>query len=166
MELASKIVPCLWFDRQAEEAARFYTGVFPGGRITHVLRYPDVGKEIHGGEAGSVLTVAFELAGQSFTALNGGPAFKFNEAISLQVMCDTQEEIDHFWNRLGEGGDPAAQQCGWLKDRFGVSWQVVPKGVEQMFADPDKKKSERAFAAMMQMKKLDIAALRRAFEGK
>lgn len=165
MELASKIVPCLWFDRQAEEAARFYIGIFPGGRITSVLRYPAVGQEVHGGEPGSVLTVSFELAGQAFTALNGGPVFKFNEAVSLMVMCDTQDEVDHYWKRLGEGGDPAAQQCGWLKDRYGVSWQVVPKGAEEMFASPDRKKSERAFAAMLQMKKLDIAALKRAFEG-
>jgi predicted 3-demethylubiquinone-9 3-methyltransferase (glyoxalase superfamily) len=165
MELASKIIPCLWFDRQAEEAARFYTGVFPGGRITRILRYPAVGQEIHGGEAGSVLTVTFELAGQSFTALNGGPVFKFNEAVSLAVMCDTQDEIDHYWARLGEGGDPAAQQCGWLKDRFGVSWQVVPKIVDELFADPDQRRSERAFAAMLQMKKMDIAALKRAHQG-
>lgn len=165
MQFASKIVPCLWFDRQAEEAARFYTSVFPQGRIVQVTRYPAVGKEIHGGEPGSVLTVAFELAGTSFTALNGGPVFKFNEAVSLAVMCDTQAEVDHYWSRLGEGGDPAAQQCGWLKDRFGVSWQVVPKALPELISGPDAAKTERAFAAMLQMKKLDIAALERAHAG-
>ena len=165
MQFASKIVPCLWFDRQAEEAARLYTGVFPGGSIRHVTRYPAVGKEVHGGEAGSVLTVEFELAGMSFTALNGGPVFKFNEAVSLAVMCDTQEEVDHFWSRLSEGGDPNAQQCGWLKDRFGVSWQVVPKVLPELITDSDRAKSERAFAAMLKMKKLDIAALKRAHAG-
>ncbi|HVE52709.1 MAG TPA: VOC family protein [Ramlibacter sp.] len=166
MQIVSKIVPCLWFDRQAEEAARFYTGVFPGGRIHLVTRYPNVGQEIHGGKAGSVLTVEFELAGQRFTALNGGPVFTFNEALSLQVMCESQEEIDHFWDRLGEGGDPRAQQCGWLKDRFGVSWQVVPQEMLQYLVDPDPAKVERSFSAMLEMKKLDIAALRRAHAGR
>jgi predicted 3-demethylubiquinone-9 3-methyltransferase (glyoxalase superfamily) len=165
MQFASKIVPCLWFDRQGEEAARFYTGIFPGGRIIKVTRYPAVGKEIHGGEAGAVLTVNFELGGVSFIALNGGPVFKFNEAVSLSIMCDTQEEVDHFWKRLGEGGDPAAQQCGWLKDRFGVSWQVVPRVLPDLITDADPAKSERAFAAMLKMKKLDIAVLQRAHAG-
>jgi len=165
MQFASKIVPCLWFDRQAEEAARFYTGVFPGGRVGKVTRYPAVGKEIHGGEAGAVLTVNFELAGTSFIALNGGPVFKFNEAVSLCIMCDTQDEVDHFWSRLSEGGDPAAQQCGWLKDRFGVSWQVVPSALPDLISDPDAAKTGRAFAAMLEMKKLDIKALQRAHAG-
>ena len=164
MQFASKIVPCLWFDRQAEEAARFYAGVFPGGRVGKVTRYPAVGKEIHGGEAGAVLT-NFELAGTSFIALNGGPVFKFNEAVSLCIMCDTQDEVDHFWTRLSEGGNPAAQQCGWLKDRFGVSWQVVPRVLPDLISDPDPAKTGRAFAAMLEMKKLDIAALQRAHTG-
>lgn len=158
------ISPCLWFDTQAEEAAKFYTTVFKNSRIVTVCRYPDAGKEIHGKPPGSVMTVEFELDGQSFTALNGGPQFKFNEAISFQVECDTQEELDGYWEKLTSGGDPEAQQCGWLKDRFGVSWQVVPKGMPEMLNDPDKAKSERAFNAMLGMKKLDIKALRRAFE--
>ena len=165
MQIVPKIVPCLWFDRQAEDAARFYTGIFPGGRITNIARYGKTGQEIHGGEPGSVMTVAFELAGQAFTALNGGPAFRFNEAVSLQVMCDTQEEVDHYWSRLGEGGDPRAQQCGWVKDRYGLSWQVVPKPLLDWIVDPDTARAERTFAAMLQMKKLDIAVLERAHEG-
>jgi predicted 3-demethylubiquinone-9 3-methyltransferase (glyoxalase superfamily) len=165
MQIASKIVPCLWFDHQGEEAARFYTGIFPDSRITNISRYPKAGQEVHGREPGSVLTVAFELAGQAITALNGGPVFKFNEAVSLQVMCDTQEEVDHYWNKLSQGGDPQAQQCGWLKDRYGLSWQVVPKQLLEWIVDPDPQKAERTFGAMMQMKKLDLAALRRAHDG-
>lgn len=166
MQFASKIVPCLWFDGNGEDAAKFYTSVFPDSRITHVERYPAHGQEVHGQAAGKVMIVAFELAGQSFTALNGGPAFKFTEAISLQVMCDSAEEVDHYWSKLGEGGPPEAQQCGWLKDRFGLSWQIVPKRMMEMLADPDKAKSKRAFAAMMEMRKLDIPALECAFNGK
>lgn len=165
MKFASKIVPCLWFDSQAEEAARLYTSVFPGGRIVKTSHYFKSGQEVHGREPGSVLTVSFELAGMSFTALNGGPVFRFSEAVSLQVMCDTQQEVDHYWSRLSEGGDPAAQQCGWLKDRFGLSWQVVPAVLPDLITDPDPAKAERTFAAMMQMKKLDIAALQRAHSG-
>ena len=160
----SKIVPCLWFDSEAEQAARFYVEVFPKSRIVHIAKYPEAGKEIHGRQPGSVLTVAFELQGQSFTALNGGPIFKFNEAISLQIMCDTQDELDHYTTRLS--AVPEAEQCGWVKDRFGLSWQVVPKELLEMFADRDPAKVERAFGAMMQMKRLDIAQLRRAFEGR
>jgi predicted 3-demethylubiquinone-9 3-methyltransferase (glyoxalase superfamily) len=163
--MKSKISPCLWFDTQAEDAARFYTGIFKNSKITATSRYPDAGQEITGKPAGSVLTVVFELEGQSFTALNGGPHFKFNEAVSLQIECETQEEVDYYWEKLGEGGDPNAQQCGWLKDKFGLSWQVVPKGMEVMLNDPDPAKSRRAFEAMLQMKKLDIAALERAFAG-
>lgn len=166
MHITSKIVPCLWFASEAEEAAHFYVSVFPRSKITEVSRYGEAGQEVHGQKPGTVLTVAFELDGQSFTALNGGPVFKFNEAVSLQIMCDDQQEVDHFWSRLGAGGDPAAQQCGWLKDRFGLSWQVVPKALIDMITAPDKEKSQRAFAAMMQMKKLDIAALERASEGR
>ena len=123
-----KIVPCLWFDSQAEEAAKYYTGIFKNSKITNVSHYTEAGREIHGRKAGSVMTVAFELDGQPFTALNGGPDFKFNEAISFQVICETQKEIDHYWDKLSQGGDPKAQQCGWLKDKFGLSWQVVPEG--------------------------------------
>jgi predicted 3-demethylubiquinone-9 3-methyltransferase (glyoxalase superfamily) len=162
----SKISPCLWFDNRAEEAAKFYTGIFKNSRIVETAYYPDVGQEIHGGKAGSVLTVVFELEGQRFTALNGGPVFKFNEAISLQVDCSTQEELDYYWNKLNEGGDPNAQQCGWLKDRFGVSWQIVPRQLNDMLQDKDKAKVNRAFAAMLQMKKLDIGKLEAAFAGR
>lgn len=161
----SKITPCLWFDSQAEEAARFYTGIFKNSRIVETAYYLEAGQEIHGGKPGSVLTVAFELEGQSFTALNGGPLFKFNEAISLQVDVRSQEEFDYYWDKLNEGGDPNAQQCGWLKDKFGVSWQIVPRRLIEMIMDRDKAKANRAMAAMMQMKKLDIAALEAAYAG-
>ncbi len=159
------ISPCLWFDSQAEEAARFYVSVFRKGKIVAVVRYPAVGQEIHRREPGSVMTVEFVLNGLPFTALNGGPIFKFNEAVSLQVFCRTQKEIDYYWDKLGEGGDPKARQCGWLKDRYGLSWQVVPYGMAKMFKNPKSKGTERAFAAMMQMKKIDIAALEAAYSG-
>ena len=155
----------LWFDTQAEEAARFYTDVFKDSRLGAIARYPAVGQEIHGKPAGSVMTVEFELSGQPFIALNGGPNFTFNEAVSLEIQCADQAEVDYYWEKLSAGGDPAAQQCGWLKDKFGLSWQVVPSGMEEMLNDPDKTKSERAFQAMLEMKKLDLAALRRAFDG-
>lgn len=158
-----RISPCLWFNREAEEAARFYCGIFPNSRITAITHYGEVGQEIHGGTPGSVLTVAFELDGNPFTALNGGPAFTFNEAISLQVHCDTQDEIDHYWNALSQGGDEAAQQCGWLKDRYGVSWQVVPQKIGEMIADGDRARADRVMAALLQMKKLDLAALENAY---
>lgn len=157
-----KISPCLWFDDQAEDAARFYTGIFKDSKITEIARYP---QEHYGKPPGSVLTVAFELNGQSFTALNGGRFFKFNEAVSFQIECATQEEVDYYWEKLGEGGDPNAQQCGWVKDKYGLSWQVVPKGMAEMLSDPDTAKSQRTFQAMLQMKKLDIAGLQRAFAG-
>ncbi len=160
-----KISPCLWFDHEAEDAARFYTGIFKDSKITNISRYPDAGREIHGKPPGSVMAVAFELNGQSFSALNGGPLFKFNEGISFEIECETQEEVDYYWEKLGAGGDPAAQQCGWLKDKFGLSWQIVPKGMHEYLNDPDPAKSKRAFQAMMQMKKLDIAGLQRAFAG-
>jgi predicted 3-demethylubiquinone-9 3-methyltransferase (glyoxalase superfamily) len=165
MQFSSKIVPCLWFDSRGEDAARFYTGIFPDSRIKEITHYAEAGKEVHGREPGSVLTVAFELAGQAFTALNGGPIFKFTEAVSFQIMCDSQQEVDHYWNALKEDGPVEAQQCGWLKDKFGLSWQVVPKAMIEMLMAPDKAKVERAFAAMMGMKKLDIAALQSAFNG-
>ena len=161
----SKITPCLWFDNQAEEAAKLYTGIFKNSRIMETSYYLDADQEIHGGKPGAVLTVAFELEGQSFTALNGGPLFKFSEAISLQVDVRSQEEFDYYWDRLNEGGDPNAQQCGWLKDKFGVSWQIVPRRLIEMIMDQDKAKANRAMAAMMQMKKLDIAALEAAYAG-
>ena len=160
------IVPCLWFDSEAEDAANFYVSVFPNSKVTAVTRFVEAGYEIHRRPAGSVMTVEFELDGQPFTALNGGPMFKFNEAVSLQVMCETQEEVDRYWEKLGEGGDPSARQCGWLKDRYGLSWQVVPTGMVEMFRGPASAGSERAMQAMLQMTKLDIAALERAYAGK
>jgi predicted 3-demethylubiquinone-9 3-methyltransferase (glyoxalase superfamily) len=162
MARIQRIAPCLWFDDQAEEAAKYYCGIFKNSRIVKVTRYGKAGYEVHRRPAGSVMVVAFELEGQRFTALNGGPIFKFNEAMSLQINCDTQEEIDYYWTELSAGGDPRAQQCGWLKDRFGVSWQVVPSMLAALVTDPESEKSQRAFAAMLQMKKLDIAALERA----
>jgi len=155
----------LWFDTEAEDAARFYTGIFKDASIGRVTHYPAAGQEIHGKPVGSVMTVGFELDGQTFIALNGGPDFKFNEAVSLEIPCSDQAELDYYWERLSEGGDPAAQQCGWLKDKFGLSWQVVPAEWEAMLNDPDAKKAERVFEAMLQMEKLDVAALRKAYEG-
>jgi predicted 3-demethylubiquinone-9 3-methyltransferase (glyoxalase superfamily) len=155
----------LWFDHQAEEAAVYYTGIFPSSRIVNISRFGEAGTEVHGRPAGSVMAVAFELAGRAFTALNGGPIFKFNEAISLQVPCETQDEIDYYWEKLSAGGDPAAQQCGWLKDKYGLSWQVFPKVLLRMLDDPNRQKAERAMTAMLQMKKFDVAALERAFAG-
>jgi predicted 3-demethylubiquinone-9 3-methyltransferase (glyoxalase superfamily) len=165
MNAPQAITPCLWFDSQAEEAARFYTGIFKNSQILAITRYGEAGREIHGQPAGTVMTVEFELNGHPFTALNGGPIFKFNEAVSFQVLCRTQEEVDHYWNRLGEGGDPKAQQCGWLKDKYGLSWQVGPTGMVEMLNDPDREKADRAMEAILKMKKLDIAELKRAFEG-
>jgi predicted 3-demethylubiquinone-9 3-methyltransferase (glyoxalase superfamily) len=165
MAVVRRIAPCLWFDDQAEEAAKYYTSIFRNSKIGTIARYGEAGHEFHGRPAGSVMTVAFELDGQPFTALNGGPIFRFNEAISFQVMCETQEEVDYYWEKLSIGGDVKAQQCGWLKDRFGVSWQVVPEVVTQLVSDPDSEKSQRAMQALLQMKKLDIAELERAYAG-
>jgi predicted 3-demethylubiquinone-9 3-methyltransferase (glyoxalase superfamily) len=162
---SQKITPCLWFDGKAEEAARFYAGIFKNSRIGHISRYGEAGHEVHGQKPGTVLTVEFELEGQTFTALNGGPQFKFTEAISFQVSCETQQEVDHYWEKLSEGGDEKAQQCGWLKDKFGVSWQIVPSVLPQLLSDPDPAKSQRAMQAMLQMKKLDIDKLKRAAAG-
>jgi predicted 3-demethylubiquinone-9 3-methyltransferase (glyoxalase superfamily) len=148
-----------------EQAAGFYTGVFKNSKITKISRYGELGQEVHGKAPGTVMVVAFELDGHTFTALNGGPLFKFNEAISFQVNCDTQDEIDHFWGKLSAGGDPKAQQCGWLKDKYGASWQIVPRVLPAMLTDPNQEKSGRAMKAMLKMKKLDIAALERAFAG-
>jgi predicted 3-demethylubiquinone-9 3-methyltransferase (glyoxalase superfamily) len=161
--VTQKIAPCLWFDTKAEEAAKFYVSIFKNSKITTVARFPDEGKEIHGKDAGSVMTVAFELAGQSFVALNGGPQFKFDEAISFQVYCESQDEVDYFWSRLSEGGEEGP--CGWLKDKYGLSWQVVPVALLEMMLDRDASKSARVMAAFMQMKKFDIEALKRAYEG-
>jgi predicted 3-demethylubiquinone-9 3-methyltransferase (glyoxalase superfamily) len=161
--LAPKITPFLWFDTQAEEAATLYTSIFKNARIHQVSRYGKAGHETHGMEAGKVMTVAFELEGQSFIALNGGPYFKFNEAVSFQITCETQDEIDYFWSKLSEGGEES--RCGWLKDKFGLSWQVVPAILPHLLKGDDKAKCERAMTAMLQMKKLDIAALQRAHAG-
>ena len=160
-----RITPCLWFTEQAEEAAAFYTGIFKNSKVTAVSRYSEVGQETHKRPPGSVMTVAFVLDGQPFTALNGGPVFTFNEAISLQINCKDQEEIDYYWDKLGAGGDPKAQVCGWLKDKYGVSWQVVPTALEKMVADQTTEGGKRAMAAMMEMKKIDLAALERAYKG-
>ncbi len=165
MPVIQKITPCLWFDDQAEQAAKFYTGIFKNSKIKEVSRYGEAGREVHGKPAGTVMTVAFELEGQGFTGLNGGPIFKFNEAISLQINCETQAEVDHYWEKLSAGGDANAQQCGWLKDKYGVSWQVIPKALGELMTDPDTKKSGRVMEAMLQMKKIDIAELKRAYAG-
>lgn len=160
-----RISPCLWFDDQAEEAAHYYVGIFKNSRILAVTRYGKAGFEVHHRPAGSVMTVAFELDGQFFTALNGGPVFQFNEAVSFQVTCETQEEVDYYWEKLSADGDPKAQQCGWLKDRYGVSWQIIPAGMGEMLADPESAESQRAMEAVLRMKKLDLAAIQRAYQG-
>ncbi len=160
---AQKINPCLWFDTEAEEAAKFYCSVFKNSRMGRVSRYVDEGQEIHGKAAGSVMAVEFEIDGQKFAALNGGPHFKFTEAISFQVNCEDQQEVDYFWKKLSEGGKEGP--CGWLKDRYGLSWQVVPKVLYEMLLDPDHTKSQRVTKAFMQMKKFDIAELKRAYAG-
>jgi len=155
--MQQKITPNLWFDTEAEEAADFYTSIFENSRIVGVTHYTEAGPR----PAGMVMTVEFELDGQRFVGINGGPEFKFDEAMSLQIDCETQDEVDYYWDRLlSEGGEES--QCGWLKDRFGLSWQVVPTGMEELFADPDPQRAERAMKAMLGMRKLDIAALRSA----
>jgi predicted 3-demethylubiquinone-9 3-methyltransferase (glyoxalase superfamily) len=157
------IVTCLWFDGNAEEAARFYTSVFKDSKLGSISRYGKEGHEVHGRPAGSVLTAEFEIAGRTFVALNAGPLFKFNESVSFQVFCETQAEVDYYWERLSEGGDEKAQQCGWLKDKFGLSWQVVPTVLRKMMSDKDVTKTDRVMKAFMPMKKFDIAALERAY---
>jgi predicted 3-demethylubiquinone-9 3-methyltransferase (glyoxalase superfamily) len=157
-----KITPCLWFDDQGEDAANFYVSIFKDARITNVSRYGEAGKEVHGKKPGTAMTVAFELEGQPFTALNGGPQFKFSAAISFQISCESQAEVDHYWDELSEGGDPNAQQCAWLKDKFGLSWQVVPTALPRLLSDPDRAKAGRVMNAMLKMKKIDIAALENA----
>ncbi len=161
--IKQKITPCLWFDTQAEEAAKFYTSLFENSRIKRVSRFTKAGRDVHGKEAGSVMTVEFEIAGQNFTALNGGPQFKFSEAVSFQVMCDTQDEIDHFWSKLTDGGQEGP--CAWLKDRFSLSWQIVPSVLPQMMMDTDSTKSERVMNAFLKMKKFDLETLLRAYAG-
>ena len=155
---SQNIIPCLWFDNQAEEAANFYTSIFKNSKIVSISRYAREGFEIHGREAGSVMTVNFQLNGQPFIALNGGPVFKFNEAISFQVLCETQQEIDYYWDRLTAGGQEV--QCGWLKDKFGVSWQIVPVLLARLLSDPTR--AERVTKAFLQMKKFDIEKLKQA----
>jgi predicted 3-demethylubiquinone-9 3-methyltransferase (glyoxalase superfamily) len=159
-----RITPFLWFDDQAEEAAKFYVSIFKNSRIASIARYDEEAAQASGRPKGSVMTVAFELDGQEFVALNGGPLFKFTEAISLVVNCETQEEVDHFWEKLSAGGQEV--QCGWLKDRFGVSWQVVPIILSEMLHDKDPEKSKRVMAAMLKMKKMSIEALKKTYDGR
>ena len=157
-----KIAPFLWFDNHAEDAVKFYVSIFRNSKIGSITRYEEEAAKASGRPEGSVMTVAFELAGQEFVALNGGPLFKFSEAISFVVNCETQEEVDHFWEKLSAGGQEV--QCGWLKDRFGVSWQVVPTVLGEMLQDKDREKSKRVMAAMLKMKKINIEALKKAYE--
>lgn len=164
MAAVQKIAPCLWFDNQAEEAAKFYVSLFKNSGIGTITRYGKEGFAVHGRPEGSVMTVNFRLEGQEFTALNGGPHFEFTEAISFVVRCETQAEVDWYWDKLGEGGDERARQCGWLKDKYGVSWQIVPVALFELMSGADSRKSGRVMRAMLQMKKLDLAALRRAYE--
>jgi predicted 3-demethylubiquinone-9 3-methyltransferase (glyoxalase superfamily) len=166
MPSLQKITPCLWFDNQAEDAAKFYTSIFKNSGIGKTSRYGKEGFEIHHRPEGSAMMVSFRLEGQEFTALNGGPVFKFNEAISFIVSCATQGEIDEYWEKLGKGGDPKAQQCGWLKDKFGLSWQIVPAALADLMSSGDAAQTGRVMKALLQMKKLDLAELKRAYEGK
>jgi predicted 3-demethylubiquinone-9 3-methyltransferase (glyoxalase superfamily) len=156
--MSQKIVTNLWFDKEAEEAAEYYVSLFPNSKVTRVVRYPESTSR-----AGDVLTADFELDGQSYVALNGGPQFKFNEAISLAVSCEPGEEQDHYWDKLGEGGEHGP--CGWLKDRYGLSWQVIPNGLDDLIGDPDPQRADRAMAVMMEQGKLDLDAIRRAVDG-
>jgi predicted 3-demethylubiquinone-9 3-methyltransferase (glyoxalase superfamily) len=160
-----KITPFLWFDHQAEEAAKFYTSVFKNSKVGRILRYDEASAKAAGGAVGSVLTIEFEIGGQKFTALNGGPEFKFNESISFVVNCDTQKEVDYFWEKLTAGGGQESH-CGWLRDKFGVSWQIVPTVLIEMLHDKDSEKSERVMKAMLQMQKIDIKLLKEAYAGK
>jgi predicted 3-demethylubiquinone-9 3-methyltransferase (glyoxalase superfamily) len=158
--MQQRITPNLWFDTEAEEAAEFYTSIFDNSRIVNVMRYTEAGPR----EAGTVMTVEFELDGQRFVGINGGPEFKFDEAVSFEIHCEDQEEVDYYWERLTEGGEES--QCGWLKDRYGLSWQVVPAGMEELFSDSDPKRAERAMQAMLGMRKIDIAGLEKAAAGR
>jgi predicted 3-demethylubiquinone-9 3-methyltransferase (glyoxalase superfamily) len=161
MTITQKINPHLWFDSQAEDAAKFYTSIFKNSKILHVARYGEAGAEVSGRPRGSVMIVVFELEGQRFLAINGGPIFKFSPAISFLVNCETQQELDELWNRLIEGGE--IEQCGWLRDKYGLSWQIVPRILNEMMLDKDPDKSERVMKAMLQMKKLDIQTLKDAY---
>lgn len=165
MRIKQMISPCLWFDDQAQQAAEFYTGIFEGSRILGMTHYGEAGFEVHGRPAGSVMSVVFELHGEAFTALNGGPIFTFNEAMSLQVYCETQDQLDYYWDRLSAGSDPGAQQCGWLKDKYGVSWQILPSLLLEKMGSEDPGQNDRVMTAILQMKKLDIARLEQAFSG-
>lgn len=165
MAVVQKITPNLWFSRNAKEAVDFYLSIFKTGRIVQSTYYGEAGREFHGMPDGTEMTIEFELEGQRFVALNGGPHFKFNEAVSFIVNCETQEEIDFYWEKLSDSGDKSAQQCGWLKDKFGLSWQVVPVMLDKMMTDTDRKKSERVMSAVLKMKKLDIGKLQEAYEG-
>ena len=158
-----KITTFLWYDDKAEEAANFYVSLFRNSRIGKISRYSDAGQEVHGRPAGSVMVVTFELDGQEFSALNGGPHFKFTEAISVRVNCETQKEVDELWEKLSAGGEKS--QCGWLKDKYGLSWQIVPTVLDEMMSDKDTKKAARVMKAMLTMQKLDIAKLKQAFAG-
>jgi predicted 3-demethylubiquinone-9 3-methyltransferase (glyoxalase superfamily) len=158
-----KITTFLWFDDKAEEAANFYVSLFRNSRIGKISRYSDAGQDVHGRTAGSVMVVTFELDGREFSALNGGPHFKFTEAISLSVNCETQQEVDELWEKLSAGGEKS--QCGWLKDKYGLSWQIVPTALGEMMGDKDSKKAARVMKAMLQMQKLDIAKLEQAYRG-
>ncbi|MEW6036554.1 MAG: VOC family protein [Candidatus Micrarchaeota archaeon] len=160
-----KITPFLWFDDKAEEAARFYVSVFKNSKILDVARYDKEGAKVSGRPAGSVMTISFRILGQEFVALNGGPIFKFNESVSFVVNCKTQKEVDYYWETLSRGGDRSAQQCGWLKDRYGLSWQVVPDILEKLLQDKDGRKSQRVMAAMLKMKKIEIEGLKKAYRG-
>jgi len=157
---AQKITPCLWFDTQAEDAAKFYASVFKNSKIGKISRYGKEGFKIHGKTAGTVMTAEFDIEGQKFLALNGGPQFKFNEAVSFQVHCETQEEIDYFWSKLADGGEEGP--CGWLKDKFGLSWQIIPTALPQLLMDENPEKAQRVMRSMLQMRKIDLAALKRA----
>ena len=159
-----KITPCLWFDSNAEEAVKFYTSIFKKSKIRKIARYGEEGYEIHRRPAGTVMTIEFELNGQTFTALNGGPVFKFNEAISFQVSCKSQQELDYYWGKLSKGGDVKAQQCGWLKDKYGVSWQIVPAVLGEMLNGKDAEVSDPVMKALLRMRKLDIKKLKQAYE--
>lgn len=156
-----KITPCLWFDTQAEEAVEFYTSIFENSKILNIARYGEAGAGASGQQKGKVMTISFQLGGEAFQALNGGPFFKFSEAVSLIVNCKTQEEVDHFWKKLSEGGEEG--QCGWLKDKFGLSWQIVPIALGEMLTDSDPRKAERVMEAMLKMKKIDINVLKHAY---
>jgi len=161
MSTLNRIKPCLWFDNEAEDAAKYYTSIFKNSRVTSVQRYGKAGFEIHGRPEGSVMLVEFEIDGHPFAALNGGPIFKFNEAVSFEILCDSQDEIDYYWDKLTAGGDPKAQQCGWLKDKFGLSWQVVPRSMPDLSSP----RGQRVMEAFLAMKKIDLNALERIAAG-